>query len=380
VADVPIGAFLSGGLDSSIVLKHLAESCGEPVRTFSVGFPDRKSHDETAYARLVARRFDTEHHEIQFTSGDIIDVFPRVLDHLCEPFGDSSIVPTSVVSAFARRHVTVALAGDGGDELFSGYYRHFAHHLLATYRSTPWLVRKLLVEPAMIAYGGLGSSRTAHRARVFRGWIATAETNPLERHILWTRNLSPTAEVLYADPDAARRLNQEWFSRAARLIEGTGFTDDLGKVLAFDMQMKLPFDMLQKVDLGSMMHSLEVRSPFLDPMLVDSVFSLPSSYKMQGGVRKRILIDAYRGHLPDEILDRGKRGFEVPFGELLRGPLLPVFRDVVTRDAIEAFGIFSYEGVQQVLADFLAQKGERADALFALLSLCWWHGRTRSVG
>jgi len=148
--------------------------------------------------------------------------------------------------------------------------------------------------------------------------------------------------------------------------------DLINRILGFDRRYQLPSDMLQKVDLASMMHSLEVRVPLLDQALVSFVERLPSSFKVHRGLRKRLLIDAYRGRLPDEVLDRTKQGFEVPIGEYLRGSLQPMFRDVVTRDVVDSFGLLSYAGIMALLDDHRAHRGEHADTLFALLSLCWW--------
>ncbi len=375
VSDVPIGAFLSGGLDSSIVVAHLSAALGRPVQTFSVGYADHKSYDETHYARIVAARFGAQHHECILTQRDVLEAVPRILDHLPEPVGDSSIVPTSLVSRFAREHVTVALSGDGGDELFGGYWRYLGHDLVQAYQSIPRFVRRYLMEPILAGLATGRSSSLADRARQFRKLQRATTSDPLLRHLAWSRILAPEAVGLFRDPDTHARADAETAELARTLTAAMNGADPLNRILAFDLQHQLPADMLQKVDLAGMMHSLEIRVPFLDFRVVAQALAMPSSFKIHRGLRKRILVDAYRGLLPDEILDRPKKGFEVPFGEYLCGPLRPMFEDVVTREAIDSFGLLSYPVVETTLADHLARRADHADVLWALLSLCWWRSR-----
>ncbi len=372
VADVPVGAFLSGGLDSSIIVAHLAAASGYPVCTFAVGYAEERKYDETAYAQIVARAFGTEHHELIVTQKDALDVIPRILDHLGEPVGDSSIVPTSLISQFARQHVTVALSGDGGDELFGGYWRYLGHESLAAYRRIPGVIRRALLEPLLRGMSSSKSSGLANGVRQFRKLLRPASNDPLARHVAWSRILAPEAEALYLDQSRAQECDRRTVEAARRLTEGMSGADPLNRILAFDLQHQLPADMLQKVDLASMMHSLEIRVPFLDASVVEFAAELPGSYKIDRGLRKRVLIDAYRGRLPDVVLDRSKQGFEIPIGEFLRGPMRGMFSDTVTRDVVESFGLLSYRAVNGIFEEHLARRGEHADLLFALLSLCWW--------
>ena len=376
VSDVPIGAFLSGGLDSSIIVAHLAEASGRAIQTFAVGYADRGAYDETRYARLVAERFGTEHHELLLTDADVLDCIPTVLDHLGEPVGDSSIIPTALVSEFAAGRVTVALSGDGGDELFGGYWRYLGHDAWSAYHRLPGWLRRAIIDPGARMLASSKGGAIANRVRQFRKLTRTTADDPLHRHIAWSRILSPDAESLLSDSSTCAQIDAEMYDRAMGLSAGFPGDDPLARIMAFDLQYGLPADMLQKVDLASMMHSLEVRVPFLDPQLVAEVAGWPSSLKIRGGLRKRVLVDAYRGRLPDCVLDRAKMGFELPIGEYLRGPLDGMFRDVVTRQRIESVGLLSWAGVERVHADHLARRGEHADVLFSLLSLCWWLGRS----
>jgi asparagine synthase (glutamine-hydrolysing) len=199
----------------------------------------------------------------------------------------------------------------------------------------------------------------------------------LRRHLEWSRILSPEAEDIFTEPSAVAECLARTAAAARASTEHQADGGPLNAVLAFDLQYSLPADMLQKVDLASMMHSLEVRVPFLDPQVVELALSFPSSWKIDRGRRKRVLIDAYRGLLPDEILDRPKQGFEVPIGEYLRGPLQPMFRDVVTRSNLERFGIVDHNRVESLLQQHASGDQDHADLLWSLLSLCWWEDSRR---
>ncbi len=376
VSDVPIGAFLSGGLDSSIIVRHLSAVIGRQVQTFSVGYAGQRSYDETRFARIVASRFGTHHRELVLTEGDVLDSIPPLLDHLGEPFGDSSIIPTALLSRFARQFVTVALSGDGGDELFGGYWRYLGHDALATYERLPWFLRRAIIEPLLDGMSSSKSSPLGNRIRQFRKLLRTGGDDFIGRHIAWSRILAPEAESILTYPSDADVCDRAVTTHALTATSQMPGPDSLNRILAFDVQHQLPADMLHKVDLAGMMHSLEVRVPFLDPEVVELAMAMPSSFKIDRGRRKRILVDAYRGHLPDKILDRPKQGFEVPIGEFFRGPLAEMFRDTVTRDVVDSFGFLSYDAIEGVYRDHADRRAEHADLLFALLSLCWWQTNT----
>jgi asparagine synthase (glutamine-hydrolysing) len=378
VSDVPLGAFLSGGLDSSIIVKHAAEATPGRVATFAVGYEGQRNYDERRFARLAARHFDTDHHEIVVTQREAIDTIPKVLDHLGEPFGDSSIVPTSLVSKFAAGSFKVALSGDGGDELFAGYWRYSAHTALETYLRLPSALRTLFIEPVLLRLGVSKSGAVSNRLRQFRKLLRANGQDAIARHAAWSRILAPEAEDVLRDCPMCLATIREYDLAARRLTEGMSLQDGLSRILAFDLQYQLPGDMLHKVDLASMMHSLEVRVPFLDPGVVEFATGLPMEFKLHRGQRKRILLDAYRGHVPDEILDRPKQGFELPIGEFLRGPLRALFHGVVDRKTIESIGFISYPAVERVFQDHLSRRAEHADLLFSLLSLCWWRRHKES--
>lgn len=375
VADVPMGAFLSGGLDSSIIVAHLAELSSRPVLTFSISHAGKVAYDESAYARRVARHFGTDHTEIQLTDAEMAAETLRVLDRLPEPFGDSSIVVASLVSRAARSRVTVAMSGDGADELFAGYWRYLGHDALAAYQRLPSWVRTALERMVQWAPGPSKSSRWGNRVRQFRKLLRAAGQDAFSRHLAWACILSDDgAEALgfTAHADAERSLKPDLMPLLGAGETRERFVDVINNILHYDFSASLPDDMLYKVDLASMSHSLEVRVPFLDPEIVAFAQALPSSFKLCGGVRKRILLTAYAHVLPQEILRRPKKGFELPIGEYLRGPLLGAFRESVTPETFVTLPWLRMEGVERLLGEHLERRGEHADVLFTLMAI----GRT----
>ncbi|GJM25291.1 MAG: asparagine synthetase B [Phycisphaerae bacterium] len=373
-ADVPLGAFLSGGVDSSIIATHLAECTPGKVSTFSVGYEGQRAYDETKFARQMANHIGSDHHELSVTANDVVELISEMLDHLGEPFFDSSLIPTAMVSRLARKHVTVCLSGDGADELFGGYWRYLGHDSLHLYDRIPAAIRRRVIEPLL----GLGpkSKRSVIGRRLGQMrkllWASTASMQA--RHLAWSQILSRDAMSIL-NPTGVDDLTLKHSYQAIQELAGDIPDGDLNQILAFDLQYSLPADMLHKVDLASMRHSLEVRTPFLDHELVEYALGLPARFKMSRGVRKRVLVDAYRGIIPDAILDRGKMGFEVPVGEFFRRELRETFLDTVTRERLDEFGIFDSAAVLKLYEDHCAFRGEHTNVLFAILSLCWWQMR-----
>ncbi|KAA0220051.1 MAG: hypothetical protein EDS66_14700, partial [Planctomycetota bacterium] len=324
------------------------------------------------HAEAVAQHLGTEHVSWRLTTKDVAAVLPEVLDHAPEPFADSSIVPTTLVCRLARRETTVALSGDGADELFGGYWRYLAHAALRGYRRLPGFLRRRVIEPALLRQASSKGAAGADRVRQWRKLIRADSDDVIENHLAWARILSPEAEEILSDTERLRAIVSGIVRQAKADFGGLTDGGDAAAAQAFDVQYGLPCDMLHKVDQASMSCSLEVRVPFLDVEAAAGALAMPSTWKVDRGMRKRILVDAYRGRLPDSALDRPKRGFEAPFGELVRGRLLGMFRDVVTRERVEATGMLRYSGVEAVLSSHLNRTGEHGDLLFALLALCWW--------
>ena len=402
IADVPLGAFLSGGLDSSVIVAELARA-GGTVKTFSIGYAEHDAYDETHYARLVAERFATQHHVFRLTCREVIEAIPPLLDHIAEPFADASLIPTSLVSRCTRRHVTVALSGDGGDELFAGYWRYLGHAYLRRYRRLPSWLRRRLLEPILAAAPSARSTRWLNRLRQARKLLRASGGDAFERHSAWARigeadladrllnraaaEPSVPTDVASADGDPLQQASRECSPsrgfdpavclRAAcnEIAPELTAPDELSPLLLADLAVSLPADMLHKVDLASMRYALEVRVPLLDPAVVEFAASLPIEWRLgpaRAGSQKRILRDAYRDLLPPEVLARRKMGFEVPVGEFLRNELRELYHETVRPDVLESLGIRP-DVAASLYEEHASRREDRADILYALLVLCHWH-------
>lgn len=365
LSDAPLGAFLSGGLDSAIVVGCMSHASATPVKTFSVGYADHPRYDESDHAAVVARHFNTDHHRFMLTFNDILATVEPMLNHMGEPFADSSLLPTALVSRETAQHVKVALSGDGGDELFAGYWRYLGHDYLKQYERIPAPIRRYLVEPLLNALPEARSSQWLDRLRQARKLIRSNATDPIARHLDWARIIDPdTATALLRD-ESETQLRQLFHSTASTS------NDDLNRILDLDLALTLPADMLHKVDLAAMAHSLEVRVPLLAPNVVNYVRQLPSAYKLHDKQPKRILRDAFCDMLPKSILKRKKMGFEVPIGEFLRNELSDTYRDIVTHNALADLGL-DPPTAQSMYDDHTHKKRDHSASLWSLFVLCWW--------
>ncbi|HEX8969751.1 MAG TPA: asparagine synthase (glutamine-hydrolyzing), partial [Chloroflexota bacterium] len=309
IADVPLGAFLSGGMDSSSIVAEMAELSSTPVKTFSIGFGER-DYDELAFARQVAQRFGTEHHEM-VVEPRALDVLPTLVRHYGEPYGDSSAIPTYYVARLTRQHVTVALNGDGGDELLAGYERHWAARIAARYDTIPRFVRHGLIRPLIPLLPEPRHRRAfARRAKRF---MAAAHLPVFDRYLHWVGAYTPAHKASLYTADFAELLGGHdagaWLRDA---LAPEPRLDPVDAVLRADTLLYLPEDLLVKVDIASMANSLEARSPLLDHRLVEFCAALPSSYKLRGRTSKWLLRRLMRDRLPADVLIRPKMGFGVP--------------------------------------------------------------------
>jgi asparagine synthase (glutamine-hydrolysing) len=365
VSDVPLGALLSGGVDSSLVVGLMSRaSNGRPVKTFSIGF-DEPEFDELEGARRLARHFATDHHEL-IVRPDALAVVDRIVEHFDEPFGDSSAVPTWYVSEMARRHVTVVLSGDGGDELFGGYDRYLPHPRVAAFDRR---------------FGGAGRAvagaiwpRLPHgvAGKNFLRHVAQAAD---ERYVESVRFFQPdemqsllTADVRQA---LARSPAASPFERFARY----GGLSPHARMMTFDMETYLPEDILTKVDRMSMAHSIESRVPLLDHEVVTFAASLPAHMKIHGGERKRVLKRAAARVLPAEVLARRKRGFGVPIGAWFRDSLRGFVVDTLQSARARQRGYFEPSFVDRVIAEHLNGRRDHTLRLWQLLMFELWHRR-----
>ncbi len=360
IADVPLGAFLSGGIDSSSVVASMALQSPAPVKTFSIGF-EEASHNELPYARMVAQKYKTEHHEIVLNP-DCVSLVPRLVDFFDEPFGDSSAIPTFLVSQFAVQHVKVALTGDGGDELFAGYDSMLGLERIARFDRVPQALRRALsVLAGRLPYSAYGKNFLRMASR----------PNPLERYF----------EFNYSPYFLRRRLlNPEWMlpSDSAFLHRAfpdallPGEPDILVQALYFEAAAKLTGDMLVKVDRMSMANSLEVRSPMLDHELAALAARIPYSWNLGNGRGKRFLTGALGSRLPPEILNLPKKGFGLPLASWFRGSLRAFLHDHLESPSFRARGIVRPEFLSHLLAEHASGRRDNSHWLYPLLMLELW--------
>jgi asparagine synthase (glutamine-hydrolysing) len=364
VADVPLGAFLSGGVDSSAVVGLMTRSMSQPVKTFSIGF-NEDTYNELKYARVAAKHFGTDHHEFIVTP-DICDIVDELVWHFDEPFADSSAIPTYMVSKLAREYVTVALSGDGGDELFAGYTRYVVDRKRSHLARLPRVVREGVMQPlsAHLPHGAWG-----------RNYLRNVSLDPLDRYIDSISLFTDLNKLSLYTMDFKRRLKDEregvaLFRAFAESVE-TG--DAIDPLLYLDSKTYLPGDILTKVDRMSMAVSLEARVPLLDHKLIEFVTRIPASLKMKGLETKHIFKRAVRGLVPDEILDRPKQGFGVPIQEWINTQLRERIHDTLTDQRTRERGFFDSHYVNLLLDEHERGRRDHAPALWALLMLELWH-------
>ena len=372
MAEVPLGAFLSGGIDSSTVVALMSEASSEPVKTFSIGF-EEQDFSELHHARRIAAHVGADHHEF-IVRPDALEVLPTLVEHYGEPYADSSAIPTYYVARETRRHVTVALNGDGGDECFAGYERYAAMRLAETYRRLPGRLRAGVIEQAV----GLLPSSELRRSRVrdAQRFLRAASLPTVERYARWVSVLDRGAkDELYAD-EFRRQLNGHdaaallapWFAR----VNGAGVVD---AALLTDTMTYLPNDLLVKVDIATMAVSLEARSPFLDHHVIEFAASLPEKYKLRGLTTKYLLKRVLRKLLPADILDRRKMGFGVPITHWLRGELAPFLRATLLSERSLRRGLFKPERVAHMVAEHTEGRRDYAHQLWTLMMLELWYQR-----
>jgi asparagine synthase (glutamine-hydrolysing) len=365
MSDVPLGAFLSGGVDSSLVVGLMAEASSRPVKTFSIGFDDAR-FDELEHARVVARHFGTDHHEF-VVKPDALAILDRLIAHFDEPFGDTSAIPTWYVSELARRHVTVVLSGDGGDELFGGYDRYFPHPRVAAFdRWAPPGSRTVaaLAWP-WLPHGATGKNFLRHVARDARGRYL--ESIAYFRGDEQLALLSPDVQRELRGSDAEARLGRH-FARFAALPWPA-------QMMHFDFETYLPEDILTKVDRMSMAHSIESRVPLLDTHVVEFAARTPAALKIKAGRRKHLLKEVASRILPASILARPKQGFAVPVETWFRGRLGELFGDVLLSTRARQRGYFEMPFVERLLHEQGQGRRDHTHRLWALLVFELWHQR-----
>lgn len=372
VSDVPLGAFLSGGIDSSVIA-GLASKYSEGLHTFSIGYKDEPFFDETRYAELVAKKFNTRHTVFFLRNDDLFDHLFEMLDYLDEPFADSSALAVYILSKHTAKNIRVALSGDGADEMFAGYNKHYGEFMI---RQGGARVKAIsFLEPLWKALPKSRNSFWSNKVRQFERLAAGMKLNPAERYWKWCGYAGETDTMNLLNESTQNKLSyREYQHRKSFLLGNFSEVGDLNEVLRSDMQLVLPNDMLFKVDMMSMANSLEVRVPFLDHRLVDFAFSLPVSSKISKEMKKRILQDAFKDLLPAELYKRPKHGFEVPLLKWMRRELKSLINDDLLNDRFVAEqGIFDLKEISLLKQKlFSSDPGDAHARIWGLLVFQYW--------
>ena len=369
VSDVPLGMFLSGGIDSSAVLWAMAEASSRPVQAFTIAF-DEAGYDESSYAKIAARAFSAEHH-IEVVRPDPDTFLGPLTEILDEPFADSSAIPVWYLSRLARRHVTVALGGDGGDEIYAGYRTHYAWRLANLYRHLPGPLRDQLI-PGAVARLPVSHGKVSFDLKA-RQFVRAAAAPAPEAHFGFKEFLSEDARqalLTTGTPKPTVRL----FNRA---YTQHPFGHELDGVLYTDSALYLPDDILVKLDRMTMAHGLEARVPFLDHRLVEHAAALPAQYKLRRLRTKAVLKRALAKHLPTELLERRKAGFNVPMATWLAGPLNGLMRDMLAPERVKRVGLWEASAVNKMIQEHEARTRDHSRPLWAMLCFALFNERWR---
>jgi asparagine synthase (glutamine-hydrolysing) len=365
LADVPVGVLLSGGVDSSMLTALAAQESGDRVSTFSIGFEER-AFDERELARLVAKRYGTDHHEL-VVRPDAAELLPLLADVYDEPFADSSAIPTYLVSKLAREHVKVALSGEGGDELFGGYFNYVGHRFAPVLGPLAGAARPLIERlPTSTASASSLDYKAKHFAR-------GGGRPPLDRHFVWKSIFTPAQRASVLEPDSRAGADPvELLRPSYAASEGA---EPLARIMDLDLSVFLVEDMLVKTDRASMAQSLELRVPYLDPHVAELALAVPSRHKIRGLAKKRILRRASAPYLPEEVMNGRKHGFSVPMGRWMRGELQPFVREVLSPDAVRRRGHLQPAAVTRMIDTHVAGRADLSRQLWCLLAFSLWHDR-----
>ena len=370
ISDVPLGAFLSGGIDSSIIVGLMSQLSSDPVKTFSIGF-EEKRYDELDYARLVAKHFGTDHKEF-IVRPNAVEIIPKLVWHYDEPFADSSAIPTYCVSQITREHVTVALTGDAGDEGFAGYPRYRAVRLGLWFDRLPKFLRRMLAGE-MWRFLPVSVEQKTVRRRIQRLFTAL-NMPPRERYARWCAIFDDTRKhTLYSDELLAQfkdHPSHEIFCDEYNKVPDIDF---LGQTTFVDYMRYMPDDLLCKVDIASMAHGLECRAPLLDHKVLEFIATLPTDLKLRGRTDKYLLRRTFGHMLPKVILRRKKMGFGVPIADWFRGKLQGYVRDILLDDTALQRGYFNPDAVRDLVEDHVAGRADHGYRLWSLLMFELWH-------
>lgn len=367
MSDVPLGVFLSGGLDSSIITALMAEYLDEPVKTFSIGFAE-ESHNELPLARLVAERYRTDHHEF-IVQPDVVEILPKLMQHYGEPFADSSAIATYCVARETRQHVTVALTGDGGDENFGGYEKYALLASLSRFDALPGPLRRFLTG-WIGSLGGLLPGTLARKARI-GSHLAAGDFLERYNDLFFVFQKPELASLLTNNPvvpvqDDAETLGNQLI---ADLGDGAPLTD---RITALDLRLYLPEGLMTKADIATMANSLEARAPFLDHTVVEFTATLPAAYKVTGGQQKVLLRRQFGHLLPPPLLVAKKHGFDLPVNAWLRGRLRSYLQEQLFDASFRALPCFNHNYIKRLVMEHMENKAHHGIKLWSLLCFAVW--------
>ncbi len=370
VSDVPLGILLSGGIDSSTVAAFATQHATEKVKTFSIGFTE-DSFDESKFARQVATHLSTEHHEEILSAEKAGDLISEIGTWLDEPLSDGSLIPTYLLARFVRKHVTVALGGDGGDELFAGYPMYFGHKMAGVYGSIPKFLRSGLIEPAVrrlpVSNKNLSFDYKAKR------FVRSAKYDPVQRHHSWFGSFTIDEQPSLLTERVLSHSSGDIYAGPRNLLEICDATDEIEQMQYLDMNYYMAEDILTKVDRAAMAVSLETRAPFLDPRIGQFAASLPLEYKLRGNKGKYILKRSLEGLLPQSILNRPKKGFGIPIAAWLKDRLNPLVHDLLSPARLKDQGLFEPAHVQTLIAEHEKGVASHHKQLWTLLVFQLWY-------
>ena len=371
MSDVPLGVFLSGGLDSSSVAYYAQKNSAQKIKTFSIGFSE-KSYDESDYARLVAKQLNTEHYEQYLSAGESLALIPEIFDKLDEPFADPSIIPTYFLSKFTRQHVTVALGGDGSDELLAGYPTFISEQYAGLMHSMPGFVLKMMTQFAeMLPASDQNISFDFKVKQFMKGFQSKTEYT----HSLWLGSFTPADKRMLFTSDALNTIsNGDGLGCVNRYLNEIPQADYFSRILYAYYKTYLQDDILVKVDRASMMNSLEVRAPFLDTRIVEYLSRLRKDYKIEGSNVKKLLKEVMRGKIPDDIIDRPKKGFGIPVSLWLRNELKGLCDDLLSEQKIKSGGLFDYAYINRIKQEHMSGKKNHRKLLWNLIVFQLWNG------
>lgn len=369
VSDVPLGILLSGGIDSSTVAAYATQFSTERVKTFSIGF-EEDSFDESKFARQVAQHLGTEHYEERLSVGKAADLISQVGTWLDEPMSDGSLIPTFLLSRFVRRHVTVALGGDGGDEIFAGYPMYWAHRVARAYERIPKAIRSGMIEPVVNSLPVSTKNMSFdYKAKRF---VAASKYDLVTRHHSYFGSFSPDGQLRVLSRDVLEQTEEDVYRSARELLRICDATNDIEKMQFLDINYYMAEDILTKVDRASMAVSLEVRAPFLDPRVAQFAASIPIDYKLKGNKGKYILKKAVEPLLPASILKRPKKGFGIPIAEWLKGRLNPLLHDLLDPSRLRDQGLFDPKFVAKLIGEHESGAASHHKQLWTLLVFQLW--------